>query len=82
MVTEADHDAWRPADLKPYVEHALTSFGAERLIFGSDWPVCLLAASYAEVLNALRSILDPQLSADEQAAVYGGNAVKFYRLKL
>jgi L-fuconolactonase len=80
MITEARHDAWRPHDLKPYVDHALHAFGADRLMFGSDWPVCLLAGSYAEALNALRTILDPRLSADQQEAVYGLNAVRFYRL--
>jgi L-fuconolactonase len=49
-------------------------------MFGSDWPVCLLAASYAEVLNAARGILDPLLDAEGMAKVFGSNAVKFYRL--
>ncbi|WP_421914861.1 amidohydrolase family protein [Mesorhizobium sp.] len=82
MVTEADHDKWRPRDLKPYVDQAMLSFGADRLMFGSDWPVCLLAGSYAEALNALRTVLDPQLSKDQQAAVYGLNAVRFYQLSI
>ncbi|MET2829166.1 amidohydrolase family protein [Mesorhizobium shangrilense] len=82
MITEADHDSWRPRDLKPYVDQALLSFGADRLMFGSDWPVCLLAGSYAEALNALRTVLDPQLLKDQQAAVYGLNAVRFYQLSI
>lgn len=82
MVTEADHDSWTPRDLAPYVDHVLTVFGPDRLIFGSDWPVCLLAASYAEALNALRSSLDRHLTPSECAAVYGGNAVRFYGLTL
>jgi L-fuconolactonase len=82
MITEARHDTWRPRDLHPYVEHALLAFGADRLMFGSDWPVCLQAGSYAEALNALRTVLDPYLSADQQAAVYGLNAIRFYRLTL
>lgn len=82
MITEADHDSWRPCDLKPYVDQALLSFGADRLMFGSDWPVCLLAGSYAEALNALRTVLDPQLSKDQQAAVYGLNAIRFYQLSI
>ncbi|UDL92590.1 amidohydrolase family protein [Mesorhizobium sp. PAMC28654] len=82
MITEADHGNWRPQDLKPYVDQALLSFGADRLMFGSDWPVCLLAGSYAEALNALRTVLDPQLSKDQQAAVYGLNAVRFYQLSI
>jgi len=80
MITEARHDAWSPRDIEPYVERALELFGAERLMFGSDWPVCLLAGSYAEAFNALRAVLDPRLSAAQQAAVYGQNAIRFYGL--
>jgi L-fuconolactonase len=80
LVTEARHADWAPGDLAPYVRHVLDVFGADRLMFGSDWPVCLLAASYAEVLNAMRSILDPVLDSEDMAKVYGANAVAFYRL--
>ena len=80
LVTEARHSDWSPGDLAPYVRHVLDVFGADRLMFGSDWPVCLLAASYTEVLNAARSILDPVLDAEGMTKVYGGNAVTFYRL--
>lgn len=80
LVTEARHATWSPGDLAPYIRHVLNVFGADRLMFGSDWPVCLLAASYCEVLNAARSILDPVLDADGMAKVYGGNATAFYRL--
>ncbi|RFB80766.1 hypothetical protein DYH55_04570 [Methylovirgula sp. 4M-Z18] len=55
-------------------------FGADRLMFRSDRPVCLQAGSYAEALNALRGVLDPALSADQRAAVYGLNAIRFYRV--
>jgi L-fuconolactonase len=81
MVTEANHQSWRPADLRPFVQHVFDSFGAERVMFGSDWPVCLLAASYAEVLNALRTILDRQLSDGRMAKVFGQNAIDFYKLR-
>lgn len=80
MITEADQDNWRPADLEPYVDHVLSVFGPQRLMFGSDWPVCLLAGSYGEVMNALRTVLDGKLSADERAGVYGANAAHFYGL--
>lgn len=80
LVTEARHQDWAPGDLAPYVRHVLDVFGADRLMFGSDWPVCLLAASYAEVMNAARGILDPLLDAEGMAKVFGGNAVSFYRL--
>ena len=81
MVTEANHQSWRPADLRPFVQHVFDSFGADRVMFGSDWPVCLLAASYAEVLNALRTILDRQLSDERMAKVFGQNAIDFYKLR-
>jgi L-fuconolactonase len=79
LVTEADWATWRPEDLEPFVDHALDVFGPDRLLFGSDWPVCLLAATYGEVLDAARAAL-AGLSSDERAAVFGGNAVAVYRL--
>ena len=56
MVTEADHGTWRPGDLAPYVDHAIFVFGEDRIMFGSDWPVCRLAAEYGDVINALRTV--------------------------
>ena len=79
MVTEADWRSWQPTDLEPYVGHVLDVFGADRLLFGSDWPVCLLAASYQQVFDATRAALG-ELSASEQAAIFGGNATSVYRL--
>ena len=73
MVTEADWDAWRPSDLAPYVDHVVEVFGPERLLFGSDWPVCLLAASYERVLAATREALGGLGDADI-AAVLGRDA--------
>lgn len=78
MVTEADHADWTPSDLKPYVEHTLSCFGIERVMFGSDWPVSLLASSYDGVIGALDGILEPQLDDAALASVFGGNAGKFY----
>lgn len=78
MVTEADHDKWTPEDLKPYVEHTVASFGLDRVMFGSDWPVSLLAARYDDVIGALEEILKPQLDAEGMARVFGGNAGRFY----
>lgn len=80
LVTEADLDTWSPADLQPFVQHVFASFGEDRVMFGSDWRVCLCAASYAEVLNAMRTILDHQMNASVMAKVFGGNAVEFYKL--
>jgi L-fuconolactonase len=79
LVTEADWRDWRPADLQPYVEHVLAVVGPERLMFGSDWPVCLLAATYDEVVAAAREALGG-LSEAERAAVFGGTAVDVYGL--
>ena len=80
MVTEADPANWKPSDLKPYVEKVLELFGAGRVMFGSDWPVCLLAArSYEEVFTALQTCL-VGLSEAEKALVLGENARRFYGL--
>ncbi|HKO94829.1 MAG TPA: amidohydrolase family protein [Polyangiaceae bacterium] len=81
MVTEANHSTWAPADLAPYVRHALQCFGSERCMFGSDWPVCTLAASYSQVTGALTQTLAPlALGAAEQKRIWGGTAAAFYRL--
>jgi L-fuconolactonase len=81
LVTEADWTAWTPAQLVPYVAHATEVFGPERLLFGSDWPVCLLAAGYAEVVAAATEALDRAgLSPAEREAVFGANAHRLYRL--
>jgi L-fuconolactonase len=77
MVTEADWQHWAAADLKPYVQSALDLFGPERLMYGSDWPVCALAASYEQVYEALNEALGP-LSPDEREAIFGGTASHFY----
>jgi L-fucono-1,5-lactonase len=79
MVTEAGWTTWKPGDLVPYVERVLDWFGEDRLMFGSDWPVCLLAASYREVMEALEDALG-SLGESARAKIYGGNAVAFYRL--
>jgi L-fuconolactonase len=79
MVTEADHARWTVDDLRPYVETVLDAFGPSRVMFGSDWPVCLLAASYTEVLSAADE-LTAGLSPQERADVFGGTAARTYRL--
>jgi L-fuconolactonase len=80
MVTEANWLSWKPDDLKPYVERALGWFGAGRCLFGSDWPVCLLAATYEQVVEALRYAVRDLSEADHQA-IFGGNALRVYGLK-
>jgi L-fuconolactonase len=79
MITEADWKNWKPADLKPYVQEALQAFGPQRLLFGSDWPVCELAGSYQQVFDALVEALGP-LSSSDRAAIFGGNAARVYKL--
>jgi L-fuconolactonase len=81
LVTEADWATWQPADLRPFVEHVLATVGPERLMFGSDWPVCLLAAPYEKVFSTARALLEGAgLSDRERAAVMGDNAVAVYGL--
>jgi L-fuconolactonase len=81
LVTEADWDAWTPEQLVPYVWHAADVFGPERLLFGSDWPVCLLAADYGEVVAATAEALERAgLGPAERDAVFGANARRLYRL--
>ncbi len=81
LVTEADWRTWRSADLAAAVEVALEVFGPSRLIFGSDWPVCLLAASYGEVVAAARELV-ADLSDAERAAIFGGAAEAAYPLSV
>lgn len=78
LVTQAEWSGWLPEDLVPFVRHALTVFGPDRLMFGSDWPVCLLAASYEEVHEAAELALN--LSDQDHAAVFGGNAIEAYAI--
>ena len=81
MITEADHRNWKPDDLKPYIDHAIECFGFDRLMFGSDWPVCLLAGSYQQVYDALQHVLGP-ITATEWEKLMGGTAAAFYDLKV
>lgn len=81
LVTEADHETWTVDDLRPFAEPAVELFGVERLLFGSDWPVCLLAASYGQVKEALEVALPP-LSDAERAQIFGENAVRLYKLQV
>jgi predicted TIM-barrel fold metal-dependent hydrolase len=79
VVTEADHERWTAADLAPYVAHALETFGEDRVVFGGDWPVVLLAASYQRWVETLDT-LTVDLSQDAQRKLWGENARRFYRL--
>jgi L-fuconolactonase len=80
MVTEADWHAWQPADFQPYLDIVFEAFGLERVMLGSDWPVCTVAGSYADIVGIIVDYIQ-QFSADEQAGIMGKNAMKFYGLK-
>jgi L-fucono-1,5-lactonase len=79
LVTEADWAGWRIDDLAPYVRHAIDVFGPARLMFGSDWPVCLLAAPYARVIETARALAS-ELSEADRDLLFGGTARRVYRL--
>jgi L-fuconolactonase len=80
MITEADWANWQPADLAPYIRHVLDHFGTERVMFGSDWPVCLLAGTYDQVLDGLTTNLN-QLSDHQREDVFGNSATAWYNLE-
>lgn len=80
LVTEADWQEWKAEDLRPYLDVAFESFGSPRLMIGSDWPVCTVAASYAQVVNLVKDYMS-SYTAEEREAVFGGNAANFWRLK-
>ncbi|MFS4417795.1 amidohydrolase family protein [Maribacter sp. 2307ULW6-5] len=79
MVTEAHWEHWKPSDLHPFMDVVLEAFGPQRLMFGSDWPVCLLAAEYKAVLAIVEDYLH-QLETPQQRAIMGHNAAAFYKL--
>lgn len=78
MVTEASPKGWRMDDFVPYVRHVLQSFGPERVMFGSDWPVCLLAAEYDQVMEIAEHAIPAGWSERERALLFGENAKTFY----
>ncbi len=81
MVTEADLKHWEPAHFVPYVTKAWEWFGEDRVMFGSDWPVCLLAGTYGQVVGALETALVEVIDLERvHAKVFGANAMRFYRL--
>jgi L-fuconolactonase len=79
MVTEADWQNWKPEDLTPYMDVVFEAFGTDRVMYGSDWPVCRVAATYGQLLDVTDAYVT-KLSETERDKFYGDNAVKFYRL--
>lgn len=80
MVTEDDHKNWSAQSLQPYIRHAVDCFGWDRILFGSDWPVCLLAGTYEDVISVLKTALEDDLDADRERKLFGENARRFYKL--
>ena len=79
LITEADWDSWHESDVRPFLDVAFEAFGTDRLLFGSDWPVCLLAGSYRQVKNLIDGYVSG-LRPEERRKVFGLNATSFYRI--
>jgi L-fuconolactonase len=80
LVTEADHENWASADLKPYIEHVINCFGFDRVIYGSDWPVSTLASEYPRWVQTLQEAVSG-CTPEELKKLFHDNAIKFYRLQ-
>jgi L-fuconolactonase len=80
LVTEADWHNWREVDFKPYLDVVFEAFGPDRLMFGSDWPVCLLAGTYESVKELLAAFVR-HLPITQQEKIFGANATRFYGLQ-
>jgi len=81
MVTETDDFKWEPSDFTPFLDVIFNSFGTDRVMYGSDWPVCLLAADYGAQLDILQAYI-ADFSESDQSKIMGGNAISFYDLKI
>ena len=81
LVTEADPDNWKMEDFKSYIDFVLENFGIDRVMFGSDWPVCLLGADYKEVCDIVEENTT-HLTEEEKTKLWGGNAAKFYNIEI
>ena len=80
MVTEADWKSWKPQDFTPYIDVVVEAFGINRIMYGSDWPVCLVAADYEQVLNIVQQYFS-SFTSEEREKFFSANAIKFYQLK-
>ena len=80
MVTEADWENWKQEDMKPYLETVMETFSPNRLMYGSDWPVCLLAGNYCRIIDLATHYIS-QLSTQDQELVFGGTAAQFYNIQ-
>lgn len=80
LVTEADWSQWQPADFHPYLDVLFASFGPDRLMFGSDWPVCLVGGTYAQVKQLVEAYVDAH-APERKSNIFGASAARFYQLK-
>ncbi|MCK1981325.1 MULTISPECIES: amidohydrolase family protein [Peribacillus] len=81
LLTQADPARWKVDDFKPYIQHIVRAFGPERLLFGSDWPVCLSAGCYEDTVRVINGNLPETLTQAEVDGIFSGNAEAFYKLK-
>ena len=79
MITEADYNTWTSEQLNPYMDLILKVFGSNRIMFGSDWPVCLVAGNYKQVKEIVTNFI-VKLSDSEQRGIMGNNAINFYNI--
>jgi len=79
MVTEADYKNWKKSDYIPYLDVVVEAFGVNRIMYGSDWPVCQVAATYAQVIGIVKDYFST-FTSDEQALFFRENAIRFYHL--
>lgn len=79
LVTEANWEKWKPSDFEPFLDTVLESFGPQRLMIGSDWPVCTLAGTYSDVMQVAATYIE-KLSATQQSDIWRNNAKRFYRI--
>ena len=79
MVTEGRWAGWRPEDFHPYLDVVFEAFGPDRIMIGSDWPVCTVASAYESTMRIVKDYIAP-LPQEQQAAILGGNCASFYRL--
>ena len=79
MITEADYNTWTSEQLNPYMDLILKDFGPNRIMFGSDWPVCLVAGNYKQVKGIVTNFI-LKLTDSEQRGIMGNNAINFYNI--
>lgn len=82
LVPDLADAPWQAEEIQPYADHAMTIFGTDRIMFGSDWPVCLNSASYEQVFRLFLTLIGPDMTTEQLENMLARNACRFYRLKL